>query len=44
MTLRSIQYQTHGTCCALMNVVLDDDKIVDVDFFGGCQGNLKGIK
>lgn len=44
MTLKSIQYQTHGTCCALMNVVLDGDIIYDVDFMGGCNGNLKGIK
>lgn len=44
MALRSIQYQTQGTCCALMNVVLDDDKIYDVEFMGGCNGNLKGIK
>ncbi len=44
MTLRSIQYKTSGTCCALMNVVVDDDKIYDVEFIGGCNGNLKGIK
>lgn len=44
MALKSIQYQTHGTCCALMNVVLEDDKIYDVEFMGGCNGNLKGIR
>ena len=39
-----IQYQTSGTCCALMQVKIDGDKIVDVDFIGGCPGNLLGIK
>ena len=45
MALRSIQYQTQGTCCALMNVIIqDDNKIHDVEFMGGCPGNLAGIR
>lgn len=44
MALKTIQYQTQGTCCALMNVVLDDNKIYDVEFYGGCNGNLQGIR
>lgn len=44
MALKKIQYRTRGTCCALMNVVLDDNKIYDVEFIGGCPGNLLGIK
>ncbi len=44
MALKTIQYRTQGTCCALMNVVLDDTKIVDVEFLGGCNGNLQGIR
>ena len=40
-----IQYRTSGTCCQLMQVkIADDDTIVDVDFLGGCPGNLLGIK
>ncbi len=39
-----IQYKTKGTCCHLMQVKIDDDKITDVDFIGGCSGNLQGIK
>ena len=27
-----------------MQVAIKDNKIVDVDFYGGCNGNLKGIK
>ncbi|MBQ8887708.1 MAG: TIGR03905 family TSCPD domain-containing protein [Candidatus Gastranaerophilales bacterium] len=39
-----MQYRTQGTCCALMNIVLDDNKIYDVEFLGGCNGNLQGIR
>ncbi len=39
-----IQYQTHGTCCQLMQVKVQDGKVLDAEFFGGCNGNLKGIK
>ena len=44
MSLKTIQYRTQGTCCALMNIVLDDNRIVDVEFIGGCNGNLQGIR
>lgn len=39
-----IQYRTTGTCCQLMQVKISDGIIEDVDFLGGCQGNLQGIK
>ena len=39
-----IQYQTYGTCCQMMQVAIKDGKILDVEFYGGCNGNLKGIK
>lgn len=44
MGLKTIQYRTQGTCCALMNVVLDGNKVYDVEFLGGCPGNLQGIR
>ena len=44
MALKSFQYHTQGTCCGIMNVVLEDNKIYDVEFIGGCSGNLKGIR
>jgi len=40
----AISYETTGTCCRLMNVEIEDDIITNVEFFGGCNGNLKGIK
>ena len=40
-----IHYQTRGTCCSMIQVKIHDDgTIEDVDFFGGCPGNLLGIK
>lgn len=42
--METISYQTYGTCCKMMNVAIENDKIKDVEFIGGCQGNLAGIK
>lgn len=39
-----IQYQTSGTCCQVMQVAIRDGKILDVEFYGGCHGNLQGIQ
>ncbi len=40
----TISYTTSGTCCKLMNIELDGNVIKDVEFVGGCNGNLQGIK
>lgn len=39
-----INYQTHGTCCKRINLKIEDDIIQDVEFLGGCSGNLGGIR
>lgn len=39
-----IQYKTRGTCCQMMQVAIKDGIVLDAEFFGGCNGNLKGIK
>lgn len=39
-----IQYQTTGTCCQMIQLAVKDGKVLDSEFFGGCNGNLKGIK
>lgn len=39
-----IQYKTIGTCCQMIQVAVKDGVILDAEFFGGCNGNLKGIK
>ncbi|MFI3306008.1 MAG: TIGR03905 family TSCPD domain-containing protein [Rikenellaceae bacterium] len=37
-------YTPSGVCCRRIEFEIEDDKIVSVDFVGGCDGNLKGIK
>ncbi len=39
-----IEYQTTGTCCQLIKLAIKDNKILDSEFYGGCSGNLQGIK
>ena len=36
-------YNTQGTCSQAINFSIDDGKLHDVSFFGGCDGNLKAI-
>lgn len=38
-----MQYQTKGTCSTSIDVEVEDDVVKFVEFFGGCNGNLKGI-
>lgn len=38
------QYKPQGVCCQLMQISVEDNKVVDVEFLGGCGGNLNGIK
>lgn len=36
-------YQTKGTCSRQISFDLKDGKVYNVNFVGGCDGNLKGI-
>ena len=36
-------YKTQGTCSREIEIELEDNKIKNVSFVGGCNGNLKGI-
>ena len=36
-------YQTKGTCSRQIILEIEDNKIVSVEYIGGCNGNLKGI-
>lgn len=38
-----INYRTNGTCSSMIEIEVEDNKITDVKFTGGCNGNLKGI-
>ena len=36
-------YRTKGVCSAQINFELDGDVVTNVEFLGGCNGNLKAI-
>ena len=36
-------YKTFGTCSREINFDVVDNKITNLSFLGGCNGNLKGI-
>lgn len=37
------EYKTKGTCSQRILFDVEDGKVRDVQFIGGCNGNLKGI-
>ncbi len=36
-------YKTSGTCSHMVNFAIDNGILHNVEFFGGCNGNLKAI-
>ena len=36
-------YKTKGTCSQMISFEVEDGKVSNVQFYGGCNGNLKGI-
>ena len=41
--MKKITYATTGTCSRFIELTGEDGRIVDVAFYGGCNGNLQGI-
>ena len=39
----SYEYKTKGTCSQRILFDIEDNKVKNVQFMGGCNGNLKGI-
>ena len=37
------EYKTKGTCSQMIYFDIEDNKLYNVEFLGGCNGNLKGI-
>lgn len=37
------QYRPRGVCSQLMDIEVEDGRILDVKITGGCSGNLQGI-
>ncbi len=40
---RTIEYDMQGTCTSHITVRIEDDVIQEVNFEGGCDGNLQAI-
>ena len=36
-------YRTRGTCASQITFDINDNIVSNVSFYGGCNGNLKGI-
>lgn len=43
MTTEVFQYKPQGVCCQLMQISVNNGLVDDVQFMGGCHGNLQGI-
>lgn len=41
--MEHFSYTTFGTCSRQIDFDIDGDKIYNVSFLGGCDGNLKAI-
>ena len=41
--MKTVTYRTQGTCSRFIEVTGENGVVVDVKFFGGCDGNLQGI-
>ncbi|MBQ0002734.1 MAG: TIGR03905 family TSCPD domain-containing protein [Treponema sp.] len=37
------QYKTKNTCSQLIDFDIEGDKVTNISFYGGCNGNLKAI-
>ena len=38
-----LQYRTRGTCARMIQLRVEDGKVHDVHFLGGCDGNLQAV-
>lgn len=42
--MRTIEFEPKGICARHITIVLDDqDRVQDLSFVGGCDGNHKGL-
>ena len=41
--IMQLEYKTKGTCSQKIFFDVEDGKVRNVQFIGGCNGNLKGI-
>lgn len=43
MVKEVFQYKPQGVCCQLIQIAVNNGLVEDVQFMGGCHGNLQGI-
>ena len=41
--MKTYEYKIHGTCASAVRFTIEDGKLHNVSFTGGCNGNLKAI-
>lgn len=41
--MKRINYKTENTCAQMISFDLEDDVVRNIEFMGGCNGNLKAI-
>lgn len=41
--MKHYTYKTRGTCSVRIDFDIDDNKVYNVSYLGGCNGNLKAI-
>ena len=42
--MKHVEYKTQNTCARVISFdITDDNKITNLQFLGGCNGNLKAI-
>lgn len=42
--MQSITFYPKGVCSRQYDIQYEDNKIVDIQIVGGCNGNLKGLR
>ena len=41
--MTTYDYQTQGTCSQIIRFDVENNRVYNIRFFGGCDGNLKAI-
>ena len=43
MSVMRYEYKTENVCSQIIRFDINDNVITNIEFYGGCNGNLKGI-
>ena len=41
--IKTFNFKPRGVCSQMITIELDDNKISDLIFYGGCSGNTQGV-